>query len=63
MKWIDPIVQEVRTTREKLWKECNYDLSKLCRKLRKNQTSHSSQVVTKTKLSGEILMSDIESRI
>ena len=51
MKWIDPIVKEVRTVREKLWKECDYDLDRFCAKLREKQESHDLQIVTKTKLS------------
>ncbi len=53
MKWIDPIVEEVRTVREKLWKECDYDLDRFCAKLREKQASHGSQVVTKIDLSGK----------
>lgn len=49
MKWIDPIVREVRTAREKLWKECNCDLEQLCAKLKKKQISHGLQIVSKTK--------------
>lgn len=53
MKWIDPIVKEVRTVREKLWKECNYNLNQFCAKLRKKQISHGLEIVTKTKLLGK----------
>ena len=53
MKWIDPIVQEVRTAREKLWKESNYDLDQLCARLREKQISHGLQIVTKAKLLGK----------
>jgi len=51
MKWIDPIVQEVRSAREKLWKESDYDFDKLCEKLKKIQTFHGLQIVTKANLS------------
>lgn len=50
MKWIDPIVEEVRKAREEIWKESNYDLDQLCAKLRENQKSHVSRVVTKAEL-------------
>lgn len=53
MNWIDPIVQEVRTAREKLWKECNYDLDQLFARLREKQKSHGLPIVTKTKLSSK----------
>ncbi len=52
MKWIDPIVEDVRTARENLWEACGYDLDRLCEMLREGQASHSSMVVTKAKLSG-----------
>ena len=53
MKWTDPIVREVRTAREKLWKECHYDLDQLCARLKEKQTSHGLQVVTKVERSGK----------
>lgn len=53
MRWIDPIVQEVRTAREKLWKESDYDLDQFCARLREKQISHSLQIVTKANLSGK----------
>ena len=53
MKWTDPIVQEVRTAREKLWKECNYNLDQFCARLKEKQISHGLQIVTKTKLLGK----------
>ena len=51
MKWIDPIVEEVRKAREEIWKESNYDLDQLCIKLRERQKAHASRVVTKSELS------------
>ncbi len=53
MKWIDPIVQEVRSAREKLWKECNFDFDQLCARLKEKQLSHGLQIITKTKLAQE----------
>jgi len=50
MKWVDPIVQEVRAAREKIWKESNYDLDQLCATLREKQISHGLQIFTKTRL-------------
>lgn len=50
MKWIDPIVQEVRETREKLFEEYSYDLNKLCKKLKEAQILQGRQVVTKASL-------------
>ncbi len=50
MKWVDPIVQEVRTAREKIWKKYNYDLAQLCTELREKQKTHDLRIVTKAKL-------------
>ena len=52
MKWIDPIVEDVRTARENLWEACGYDLDRLCEMLREGQVLHSSMVITKSELSG-----------
>ena len=50
MKWIDPIVKEVRETREKLLEEYNYDLNQLCIKLKESQISQGLPIVTKASL-------------
>lgn len=50
MAWNDPIVREVRMNREELWKESGYDLNKFCERLKKNQSAHRSQVITKREL-------------
>lgn len=50
MKWIDPIVKEVRETREKLLEENNYDLNELCKKLKETQVLQGMQIVTKAGL-------------
>ena len=50
MKWIDPIVEDVRAVRENLWEACGYDLDRLCEMMREGQASHSSMVVTKAEL-------------
>lgn len=49
MKWIDPIVKEVRETREKLLEEYNYDLNQLCAKLKESQILEGMQVFTKAR--------------
>ncbi|MBU1781761.1 hypothetical protein KKD87_00095 [bacterium] len=46
-------MHEVRTARENLWRECNYDLDQLCERLREKQISHGLQVVTKAELLGK----------
>ena len=52
MKWIDPIVEDVHTTRENIRKACGYNLARVCEMLRESQASHSSMIVTRAKLSG-----------
>ena len=51
MKWIDLIVEDVRTTRENIRKACGYNLARVCEMLRESQASHSSMVVTRAELS------------
>jgi hypothetical protein len=53
MKWIDPIVQDVRSAREKLWEEYNFDFDQLYAKLKEKQLSHGLPIVTKTQVKGE----------
>jgi len=43
--WIDPIVEEVRTAREELLAECDFDLEKLAAYLRKRQQAGGRQAV------------------
>jgi hypothetical protein len=50
MNWVDPVVQEVRKAREKLWKECHYNLDLLCSKMRREQASSGLRVVSKSEL-------------
>ncbi|MCD6207955.1 MAG: hypothetical protein J7J06_08220 [Methanosarcinales archaeon] len=52
MKWIDPIVEDVRTTRENIRKACGYNLDRVCEMLRESQRAHSSMVVPRAELSG-----------
>ncbi|MEA1944670.1 MAG: hypothetical protein U9N07_04980 [Euryarchaeota archaeon] len=52
MKWIDPIVDDVRTTRENIRKACGYNLARICEMLRESQRAHSSMVGTIAELSG-----------
>lgn len=51
MKWIDPIVEDVRASRENIWKACGYDLDRLCEMLKESQASHSSMAITRAELS------------
>ena len=43
----DPIVEETRAAREKLFARFNYDLAALCEYLRRKQGEHSGRVVTR----------------
>ena len=44
--WEDPIVQETRAAREKLFAQFGNDLSALCKYLREKEREHSDRVVT-----------------
>ena len=45
--WKDPIVEEIHLIREKIAKECNYDLKQIINRLRKREKEHREQVVSK----------------
>ena len=44
--WRDPIVEEVRATREALFAAAGYDVREFCRRLREEQTTSGHRVVT-----------------
>lgn len=50
--WKDPIVEEIHLVREKIAKECNYDLKQIMDRLRKREKAHRERVVSK-KLRGK----------
>ena len=45
--WDDPIVSEVRRVREAIFAAADFDLDKLCQRLRQEQTDSGRQVVTR----------------
>lgn len=45
--WKDPIVEEIHLVRDKIAKECNYDLKQIMNRLRKREKEHRHQVVSK----------------
>ena len=45
--WKDPIVEEIHLVREKIAKECNYDLKKIVNRLRKKEKENRERVVSK----------------
>ena len=45
--WKDPIVEGIHLIREKIAKECNYDLKQIMNRLRKREKEHREQVVSK----------------
>ena len=45
--WKDPIVEEIHLVREKIAKECNYDLKKIMNRLRKKEKENRGRVVSK----------------
>ena len=42
----DPIVEEVREIRGKIWEECGGDMEKLMERLKKAQEQHRDRLVT-----------------
>jgi len=45
--WKDPIVEEIHLVRDKIAKECNYDLKQIMTQLRKREKEHRNRVVSK----------------
>jgi hypothetical protein len=45
--WDDPIVSEVRRAREAIFAAADFDLEKLCQRLRQEQTESGRPVVTR----------------
>lgn len=46
--WVDPIVAEVRQAREELFAAADYDLAKLCQKLRAEQAQSGHRLVRRS---------------
>ena len=45
--WKDPIVEEIHLVREKIARECNYDLKKIMNRLRKKEKDNRERVVSR----------------
>lgn len=45
--WRDPIVAEIRRTREELFAAAGYDIHEFCRRLREKQAASGHPVVTR----------------
>jgi hypothetical protein len=45
--WKDPIVEEIHHIREKIAKECNYDLKQIMKRLKRSEKEHAGQIVYK----------------
>lgn len=43
--WKDPIVEEIHLVREKIARECKYDLKQIMNRLRKREKEHRGRVV------------------
>jgi hypothetical protein len=43
--WKDPIVEEIHLVRERIAKECNYDLKRIMNRLRKKEKENRGRVV------------------
>ena len=48
--WKDPIVEEIHTVREQIARECDYDLKKIIKRLRKKEEEYSGRIVRKEDL-------------
>lgn len=46
-RWIDPVVEEVRASREELLREANYDLKELHARILQSQKRHGQRLVSK----------------
>ena len=44
--WKDPIVEEIHLVREKIAKECNYNLKQIMTRLRKKEKGHRERVIS-----------------
>ena len=53
MKWIDPIVQEVREAREELARQANYDMHTFFQNLRKDEEKRKSKVTSTARIKNE----------
>ena len=42
----DPIVEEIRETRKRIWKECGEDSTALIERLKKTEEKHRDRIVT-----------------
>jgi len=45
--WKDPIVEEIHLIREKIAKECNYDMKHIMKRLKRREREHAGQIVYK----------------
>jgi len=45
--WKDPIVEEIHLIREKIAKECNYDLKQIIKRLKRREKEYAGQIVHK----------------
>ncbi len=43
----DPIVEEIRRIREKMWDECGGDLGRLIESLRASEAQHRDRIISK----------------
>jgi len=66
MKWNDPIVSEVRSIREEIFREQNYNFKQFCESLKKKQIQEEKKIMKyerkgkhgKTKRPTEIALSE-----
>jgi hypothetical protein len=48
--WKDPIVEEIHAIREKIARECDYDIRKIMARLREKEKEHPERLVRKEQI-------------
>ena len=43
--WNDPIVEEIHSVRERIWKDCGYDFEQLVERLNSREAKHKERLV------------------
>ncbi len=50
----DPIVEEVRETRRRIWEECNEDVDQLIARLKRGEAMHKDRLITLEQLENRL---------
>lgn len=52
MRWVDPVVEEVRENGRKFAEECGYDLDRMVERLRELERQHPEHIVDRSEMPG-----------